>query len=50
LIKEECDIEAEPSSERNPQSDAIFEIIHQTIGNVLRTFEVENQPIDKLDP
>ncbi len=50
LIKEECDIEAKPSSKRNPQSNAILERIHQTIGNMLRTFEVENQPIDELDP
>jgi transposase InsO family protein len=53
LIKEECDIEAKPSSKRNPQSNAIlerFERIHQTIGNMLRTFQVENQPMDKSDP
>jgi hypothetical protein len=50
LIEEECDIEAKPSSERNPRSNAILERIHQTIGNVLCTFEAENQPIDKLDP
>jgi hypothetical protein len=50
LIEEECNIEAKPSSKRNPQSDAILERIHQTIGDVLRTFEVENQPIDESDP
>jgi hypothetical protein len=50
LIEEEHDIEAKPSSKRNPQSDAILERIHQTIGDMLRTFEVENQPIDKSDP
>jgi hypothetical protein len=49
-IKEECNIEAEPSSKRNRQSDAILERIHQTIGNVLCTFEVENQPNDGSDP
>ena len=50
LIKEEYDIEAKPSSKRNPQSNAILERIHQTIGNMLRTFEVENQPLDESDP
>jgi transposase InsO family protein len=50
LIKEECDIEAKPSSKRNPQSNAILERIHQTIGNMLRTFEAENQPTDESDP
>jgi hypothetical protein len=50
LIKEECDVEAKPSSERNPQSNATLERTHQTIGNALRTFEVENQPTDESDP
>jgi hypothetical protein len=51
LIKEEQDIEAEPSSERNPQSDAILERIQQTIDDdMLCTFEAENQPTDKSDP
>jgi hypothetical protein len=50
LIKEAHDIEAKPSSKRNPQSNAILERIHQTIGDMLRTFEVENQPTDESDP
>jgi hypothetical protein len=50
LIKQEYDIEAKPSSERNPQYNAIIERIHQTISNMLRTFEAENQPIDESDP
>jgi hypothetical protein len=52
LIEEECNIEAKPSSERNPQpqSNAILERINQTIGDMLRAFEVENQSIDESDP
>jgi hypothetical protein len=50
LIKQECDIEAKPSSKRNPQSSAILERIHKTIGNMVCTFEVENQLIDEADP
>jgi transposase InsO family protein len=50
LIKEEHGIEAKPSSKRNPQSNAILERIHQTIGDMLRTFEAENQPTDRSDP
>jgi hypothetical protein len=35
----------------NPQSNAaILERIHQTLGTMVRTFEVENQPIDEKDP
>jgi hypothetical protein len=50
LILQEYDIEAKPSSKRNPQSNAILERIHQTIGNMgVCTFEVEiNQ--DENDP
>jgi transposase InsO family protein len=50
LIEQECDIGAEPSSERNPQSNAILERTHETIGSVVGAFEVENQPIDETDP
>jgi transposase InsO family protein len=50
LIKEEHNIEAKPSSKCNPQSNAIVERIHQTIGDMLRAFEVENQPTDESDP
>ena len=50
LIKEECDIEAKPSSKRDPQSSATLKRTHQTIGDMLRTFEVENQPVDESDP
>jgi transposase InsO family protein len=50
LIKEEHDVEAKPSSKRNPQSNPILERTHQTIGDMLRTFEAENQPTDESDP
>ena len=33
---------------RNPQSNAIIEQIHQTIGNIIRTFDVSN--IDNNNP
>jgi hypothetical protein len=44
------DIEAKPSSKRKPQFNAILKRIHQTIGNMVPTFEVENRPIDENDP
>jgi transposase InsO family protein len=50
LIKQEYDIEAKPSSKQNPQSNVILERIHQTIGNMIHTFETENQFLDKRDP
>ena len=31
-----------PKTTRNPQSNTIIEQIHQTIGNIIRTFDVSN--------
>ena len=31
-----------PITTRNPQSNAIIKRIHQTIGNIIRTFDVSN--------
>ena len=35
-------IKRKPITTRNPQSNAIIEHIHQTIGNIIRTFDVSN--------
>ena len=35
---------------RNPQANAIVERVHQTIGNIIRTFELENNYLDEEDP
>eukprot|EP00957_Ditylum_brightwellii_P071792 5457125-Ditylum_brightwellii.AAC.1 len=35
---------------RNPQANIIIERIHQTIGNMMRSFEVHDTNIDKKDP
>ena len=37
-------------SVRNPQANAIVERIHQTIGNIIRTFEVHSEEINEEDP
>ena len=34
----------------NPQANAIIERIHQTIGNIIRTFEVQDNFLDEDDP
>eukprot|EP00957_Ditylum_brightwellii_P089933 6849178-Ditylum_brightwellii.AAC.1 len=34
---------------RNPQANSIIESLHQTIGNMIRLFEVHNTMIDKTD-
>jgi hypothetical protein len=36
-LLEQCAIRSRPTSSRNPQSNAICERMHQTVGNILRT-------------
>ena len=35
---------------RNPQANAIVERIHQVIGNMIRTFELEENYLDEEGP
>ena len=35
-------LKSKPVTTSNPQSNAIIEHIHQTIGNIIRTFDVSN--------
>ena len=35
---------------KNPQANSVLEPIHQVIANMLRTFELEEQEVDKDDP
>ena len=46
----ECRIKTELSLTKNPQSNAIIERIHQVISNMIKTFELENIPLDPKDP
>ena len=39
-------ITVKPITLRNPLANAILEIVHQTIGNILRTFKVQNMVLD----
>ena len=51
LIKTEYpNIKAKPSSRRNPQANAILERAHGTIGNMIRTFDVEGIDLDEEEP
>jgi hypothetical protein len=51
LLSEEYGIDKKPITKRNPQANSIVERVHQTIGNMLRTFSVQdNQGIDEKDP
>ena len=43
-------IKAKKSLKYNPQSNGIVERVHQVIGDMLRTFELEDQELDPEDP
>ncbi|KAL7541071.1 hypothetical protein ACHAWF_006846 [Thalassiosira exigua] len=38
-----------PTAVKNPQANCV-EIIHQTLGNMIRTFELEDMDIEEKDP
>jgi len=48
MIKDDYGITKKPITARNPQANAIIERIHQTIGNIIRTFNIEE--VDEADP
>jgi hypothetical protein len=50
LRNEYSGIKTKPSSKRNPQANAILERAHGTIGNMIRTFELEEIDLDEDDP
>jgi transposase InsO family protein len=43
-------IKCKPITVRNPQANAIVKRIHQVIGNIIRTFDLENNYLDEKDP
>ena len=42
MCQNDYGLKRKPITTRNPQSNAIIERIHQTIGNIIRTFDVSN--------
>ena len=50
MIKEDYHIKARPITVRNPQANAIVERVHQTIGNMIKTFQLEDNYLDEDDP
>jgi transposase InsO family protein len=41
MIKNDYGIKGKPITVRNPQANAIVERVHQVIGNIIRTLELE---------
>ncbi len=50
MIKEDYGIKEKPITVRNPQANAMVERIHQTIANIIRTFELEENYFNEKDP
>jgi len=50
MIVEDYGIKRRPITARNPQANAIIERVHQTIGNIIRTLEPQNQQLDEENP
>ena len=50
MIKEDYGIRRKPITTRNPQANSILERVHQTIGNMIRTFRAQEAELDEDDP
>ena len=50
ILKKYYGITGKSITTQNPQANAILERAHQTIGNILRTFQVNNTEINTNDP
>ena len=50
MIKNDYGVKGKPITVRNPQANAIVERVHQVIGNIIRTFELEDNYMDEEDP
>ena len=50
MVKNDYGIKDKPITVRNPQANAIVERVHQVLGNMIRTFELEDNYLDEDDP
>jgi transposase InsO family protein len=50
MIKNDHGIKEKPGTVTNPQANAIVERLHQVIGNIIRTFELESKHLNEDDP
>jgi hypothetical protein len=50
MVERDYGIKRKPTTTRNPQANSILERIHQTIGNMIRSFQVGTLEIDEQDP
>ena len=50
MMENDYGILCSPISVRNPQAHAIVERVHQTIGNIIRTFNIQEMDLDNENP
>ena len=50
MIEQDYGITRRPITTQNPQANSILERAHQTIGNILRTFHINNHELEQDDP
>ena len=50
MINNDNGIKGKPITVRNPKANAIVERVHQVIGNIIRTFELESNYLDEDNP
>ena len=50
MIKNDYGIKKKLITTRNPQVNSIVERVHQTLGNMIRTFSVQDMELDEDDP
>eukprot|EP00957_Ditylum_brightwellii_P193538 14738183-Ditylum_brightwellii.AAC.1 len=50
MITSDYEVKKKTITARNPQTNSTIKRIHQTIGNMIRSFEVIDASIDKKDP
>ena len=50
MVRDDYGITLRPSTTRNPQGNSVLERIHQTLGNIIRSFRVNEIPVDEEDP
>ena len=49
MIIDDYVIKGKPIKVRNPQDNSIVERVHQVIGNIVRTFELQDNYLDEED-
>ena len=50
MTEDDYEIKRTGITKRNPQANAMIKKIHQTVGSMIRTFEINKTEIDEKDP